>query len=151
MSAVDSGKSKPSRACWAGSGGGSREVSGWEQQWGTKQWQTEVWEAECCQTPPSTAVWKMDCVTWTIQLLGVYPSLFSIVLGSGIGNVSYGSLPHLLLSWGPHVVWEWLPPCLSLEKHVEPAALEWLPSCPCPRGPRGRDLWEVSAVLSLSQ
>lgn len=48
------------------------------------------------QMLPSTAVWKMGGVTWTIQLLGVCPSLFSIVLGSGMRNVSCGSLTHHL-------------------------------------------------------
>lgn len=150
VSADDSSESEPSRvrAPWqwrgeqetvrVGTAVGNKTLADWE-----------LWGAKCCPAQQSgkRAVWHGRSSFW-----GFVRHCFPFSWVQGWEMLGVGTSPTiLLLSWGTHGVWEWLPPGLCLEKHVEPAALEWLPSCPCPRGPHGHDLWGVSTILSLSQ
>lgn len=102
----------------------------------------------CSPAQPSTAVWKMGSVIWRVQLPGVWPSFFSIISGSGVGNISSGNLPHYF-AFVLGATW-----CVGMVANLSlcgKTTLERLASCPCHGGPHAHDLQGVSASLSLCQ
>lgn len=131
VSTDDSSESEPSRVCtpwhWWGEQGsvrvgtavGNKTLADWE-----------LWGAKCCpaQRSGKWAVWHGRSSFW-----GFVHHCFPLSWAQEWEMLAVGASPTiLLLSWGPHGVWEWLPPGLRLEK-------------------RGASSTGMDAILSLSQ
>lgn len=150
MSAVDSSGSDSSRVCWAGNGGEKcQSGNGCGEQDSDRLRSEELNAAEHSQAQQSGrwAVWLgQSGFQWFVC------HCFPLSWAQGWETLAVGASPTACFCpGGTHRVWEWLPLCLCLEKHMELAVLEQLPSCPCPRGPHGHDLQGLSTILSLSQ